>query len=390
MPIVIENPNARSQIVWPVAGMALGVCLGALPLKTGITFQAGIACWSLAMGLVLVLSASGVGARAGALLAGIFLAVPCYVQAPPLPRFLLACAMAAPFLAAGALVLVPPIAGFRARVGYLLSWGGTFAVEQRTRSIDVPALRNLIGATAILAAAIAGVKAASTLGLGQPLRWISGGVGVFAFAEMTSAGLALATAALGLVVPPLMLSPHRSVSLVEFWTKRWNPFASQKLFRPLFFAPLAHRGVGLALFLTFAVSAVGHALIAYLVLGRWGMSLMCGAFFMVQPVFIAAERRLRVRRWRPAAGWTWVLAVLALTSPLIVEPALQMAERSWGAPESVFLPTAAVLAYVVVMSSIVSLASLVARPAGASGCKLLVASYRLENARTCRRNDVGH
>ncbi len=296
MPAVIANPKARKEIVWPVAGMVLGVFPGVMPSKTGITLQAGMACWSVATGLVLILSAHPVGARAGALLAGIFLAVPCFVWASPLSRFLLACAMAAPFLAAGALVLAPPIAGFRARLAYLLTWCGTCAVKRRPRSFDVAALRNLIVATAILAAAIAGVKAAPTLGLGRPVRWLSGGIGVLAFAEMTSAGFSLITAALGLTVPALMLSPHHSASVGESWTKRWNPFASKRFFRPLFFAPLAHHGVFLALFTTFAVSAVGHTLMAYLVLGRWRISLICGAFFVVQPLFIAAERWMDVRR----------------------------------------------------------------------------------------------
>ena len=74
-------------------------------------------------------------------------------------------------------------------------------------------------------------------------------------------------------------------------------------------------------------------------------------------VLIAAERRFGERRWRPAARRAWTLGVLAITSPLFVEPLLQIAERSWGVPGSVLFPTLAVLGFVIVFSSIFSLAS---------------------------------
>jgi hypothetical protein len=120
----------------------------------------------------------------------------------------------------------------------------------------------------------------------------------------------------------------------------------------------------LALFTAFALSGVGHALLAYMALERWKIPLICGAFFLVQLLLIAAERWMNVRRWRPMAGRAWTLAVLAITSPLIVEPALQIVERGWGAPDNVLLPTVAVLGSVIVFSSIISLAALTSRPGG--------------------------
>src|SRR5882724_9496910 len=56
-----------------------------------------------------------------------------------------------------------------------------------------------------------------------------------------------------------------------------------------------------------------------------------------------------------AARRAWTLGVLAITSPLFVEPLLQIAERSWGVPGSVLFPTLAVLGFVIVFSSIFSL-----------------------------------
>ena len=128
---------------------------------------------------------------------------------------------------------------------------------------------------------------------------------------------------------------HRSTSISEFWADRWNVQASA-LFHRFFFAPLARRSVALGVCVAFGFSAFGHACLADLGLGRWRISLACGAFFMVQPLLIAAERRMKVRRWSPAAGRAWTLTALALASPLFVEPySIQLMEGSWGAPGNV-------------------------------------------------------
>lgn len=84
-------------LVWPVAGVVLGTLLAKIHLETGITFGAGFAAWGavMALVLVLVLSAHPIGARIGALLAGLFLAVPCFVRDGPFVRALLLCLMVA-------------------------------------------------------------------------------------------------------------------------------------------------------------------------------------------------------------------------------------------------------------------------------------------------------
>jgi hypothetical protein len=356
----------RGRLVWPVIGGVLGILLAMRPVDESITFRAGFVAWCAAMGLVLILSAHPVGARVGALLAGLFLAVPCFVWDGPFARALLLCLMAASFAAAAALVLAPPLPGLRARVAYLFSYANTHPVTRRERGLDMGAFLRLIVATAVLGAAIAVVKAASLYGLGLLVRWLAGEIAALAIAEMITAGPPFAAAPLGLNVPPLMQSPYRSASVSEFWARRWNPRTSEFLFRKCCFAPFARRGVALALFVPFAVSAAVHAAIAYVALGQWGISLVCGAFFMVQPLLMAAERRLKVRRWRPAARRAWTLAVLTLVSPLFVEPALQAAERDWGGLDQVPKQALAMLGFVVAVSWAIALASLTARPAAAS------------------------
>jgi hypothetical protein len=304
-----------------------------------------------------MLAGHPVGARFGVLLAGLGLAVPCFVRGAPLARCLLECFMGLSFALAVALMLAPPIAGLRARLAYLCGWCGSRRVGRCTRQVDIAAAVQLALATAVLAGAIAAVKAASESDLGLPVRWFSGAVAALAVAEMATACTSLAAALVGLTIPPFFQSPHRSASVGEFWSKRWNLPASE-LFRRNCFMPLARHDTGLAFFTTFAVSAVAHALLAYLALGRWGIAVICGTFFLVQPLLIVAERRMTVRTWRPASARAWTLAVLAITSPLVVEPLLQIAEQAWGVPDNVLGPTFAVLVFVILMSSLIALASI--------------------------------
>ena len=308
---------------------------------------------------VLILAAHPVGARVGAFIAGLSLAVPCFVWAPPLSRGLLMCVMCMPLAAATALVIVPPIAGFRARLAYLCTWCGRHQLNRQARRLDGTSLLRLIVATAVLAGATATVESVSASGLQSFARWFAGVIMVLAFAELATASFPLVSTALGVTVPPLMQSPYRSASVGEFWTKRWNIFASEMVFRPICFAPLARRSRILGLSAAFALSALVHVLLALMALGNWRSSLLFGAFFLVQPLLIIVERRMHVRRWRPMAGRVWALSALTLTSPLFVEPLLRILESSWGIQRNGLGPAIAVLGFVIAFSGFVSLASLV-------------------------------
>ena len=254
---VNAKPGAldRWRLAWPVIGGVLGILVATIHLETGITFGAGFAAGCAVMALVLILSAHPIGARIGALLAGLFLAVPCFVRDGPFARALVLGVMAAPAAAAAALVLAPPLTGLRARVAYLFTYANTHPVTRRERGFDAAAFLRLIVATIILGAAIAAVKAAGASGLGLLVRWLAGEIAALAVAEMITAGLPFAAAPLGLNVPPLMQSPYRSASVSEFWAKRWNFRASEFLFRKCCFAPFARQGAAVALFVPFAISA---------------------------------------------------------------------------------------------------------------------------------------
>jgi hypothetical protein len=301
-----------------------------------------------------------------------------FVAAPPLVRLLLACFMAVPFVAATALMLArpagggaadPAAGGLGARLTYIGTLGGRRA-ERRPRGFDARALARFAVAAAVLAAALAAVKAAPAAGYPGAIavRWLAAGIALLALAEMLTAGLPLLGTAMGVTASPLFRSPHRSTTLADFWARRWNLPASE-LFRRYCFGPLSRRrgggrggGTALALAATFAVSALGHAALADIALGRWAAA-SCALFFLAQPLAIAAERRMSVRRWSAAAGWAWTMAVLAATSPLLVEPVLRIVEKSWGPDDDVLRPTAIAVTFALALCAAVAIASRARAPA---------------------------
>ncbi len=142
----------RKQLIWPVAGMVLGMIAATNPLHVKpITLLTGIAAWFADALLVLVLSANPIGARVGVLMAGLFMAIPCFVRTAPLNALFLAGFMCGPFLAAAGLLIGQPIVGFRARLARLCAWSDTYPLQRRARRFDAAALRNLFLATAVFA-----------------------------------------------------------------------------------------------------------------------------------------------------------------------------------------------------------------------------------------------
>jgi hypothetical protein len=351
----------NKQLLWPLAGMVIAALVSINPFyQPQLTREIGIVAWFADMGLVLILLSHPLTARFGSLAAGLFLVVPCFLRESPFARGLLMCAMAFPLGIAALPLLGPPNAGFRERLAWFFTWLGTHEVNRRPRTFHKAALLHLIAATAVFAAAMVSVKAVAEAGPWLLVRWLAGGIMVMAFAEMVTAGHNFVTALLGVIAPALMLSPYLATSLGEFWTKRWNPASSFLIFRKFFFTPLARRGPTLAFWAAFFASAVAHVLLPLMATGRWQISLTCGAFFLVQPLLIIVERRMNVRRWRPAWARVWTLGALAITSPLFVEPILQILEPSWDPADGWLLPTLVILAFVLAVNLFFALGSLAA------------------------------
>jgi hypothetical protein len=351
------------MFIWPAGSILLGILavyiLAANPSWTPrIPPSIGTIAWLADMALALILWAHPVSARAGVILAGLFIVVPCFLQAPPLFRFALLCGMFLPLVIAPVPVLVPSLNGFRPRLAYLCSLMGSREVKLRPRSFDIFSLLHLLAAAVVCTLAMTVIIKVPASGFWLVLQWFSGGIMILALAGMLTASHYLLTALFGVTTPALMQSPWLSVSVSEFWNKRWNPGTSV-IFRKILFQPLARKAPVAALFAVFAFSALVHTLVFYVALGHWKIALINGAFFLIQPLFILAEGRLGIRQWPSAAGRAWTLTVLAVTSPLFVEPALQVIQSSWGVQNSGLEPTLVLIIFVIALETFYSLAALV-------------------------------
>jgi len=346
-----------------VTAVIIGALAALNPFYTpDISVPFGITALFADMVLVLLLSVHPITARLGILAAGLFLAVPCFLGSSSLARSLLMCCMAFPLAIATAPLFAPPTSNFRAQLGWFFSWRETGKIERRRRSFEVASLLHLIAAAATFTVATFCVKSVSAVGCWLLLRWLAGGIMILAFVETVTASHDLLTHLMGIKSPALMRSPILSTSIGEFWTRRWNVAASALLFRPIFFKPFARRGVALGLFAAFFFSGFAHVLLAFMAMGRWKISLVCGAFFAVQPLLILAERKMKVRCWPTAAARTWTLAALAITSPLFVEPAIQLVTPSLRLTNNVLWPTVAMLGFTVVINLFFSVGQLIACP----------------------------
>jgi hypothetical protein len=351
------------MFIWPVGSILSGVLvihfLAANPSWTPrIPLSIGAIAWLADMALVLIFWAHPVTMKVGVILSGLFLAVPCFLRAPPLFRFALMCGMFLPFVMATIPVLVPSINGIRPRLAYLCSWMGTREVGLRPHRFDIISLLHFLAAAAVCASAMTVIIKVPVAEFWFVLQWFSGGIMMLAFAGMLMAGHSFLTALLGVAAPALMQSPWLSSSISEFWNKRWNPGTSV-IFYKILFQPLARQAPVAAMFAVFAFSAIVHTLLFYMALGQWKVSLINGAFFLIQPLFILVEGWLGIRRWSRAAGHAWTLAVLAITSPLFVEPALQAIQLSWDVQNSGLVPTLVLIVFVIALETFYSLAVLV-------------------------------
>jgi hypothetical protein len=372
-----QNPN-RKLFLWPMAAIVLGAFAAVNPFyQPDIPPFIGYTAWIAVMALAIACFVYPPLARPGVLLCGLFLAVPCFLDVGPLFRVGLICLALLPLLMATTPLLAPSITDLRPRLYFLMSWFGTRELKRCPRSFHAAALLQSVAGTLAFAGLVAAVQAIPASGLWFGPRWLAGGLMIFAFAEAATGFHNFLTALLGLTVPGLMNSPVLSRSIGEFWTERWNPGASV-YFRKACYEPLARHGRVRALFAAFIVSGIWHWLLAYVVLGRWGMSVVWGAFFFVQPLLILLERRMKVRRWRPAAARGWTLSALAVTCPLIVEPMLQIFARILEAAGPV--PWTAAMVVLVVVVTVFPLAvSLMASSPSIRGHKTNLKRWDVES-----------
>jgi hypothetical protein len=154
------------------------------------------------------------------------------------------------------------------------------------------------------------------------LRWGGGVLFCYVGPDIARAVLIFSARAIGLEPPEIHHMPILSTTISQFWGARWNrPVGAWLKFHG--YDPLAKRGLPrLGILAAFGLSAALHAWFTWIAVGGF-LALVMLSFFLLQGVFVVVERRLRITRRKPAWGRTWTVGVMALSSPLFVEPMLQ-------------------------------------------------------------------
>ncbi len=154
-------------------------------------------------------------------------------------------------------------------------------------------------------------------------RLFAGIVFIYALAAFVTDLVRFGFLASGTAMRPIHVTPVAARSLRDFWGKRWNLAMSAWLYR-FTFLPLARRHhPNLGLVCAFLVSAAMHAWLPLAALGA-STAFNLGAFFCLQGVFVLIEDGLHVPAWPVPLARVWTLAILLITSPLIVYPYLSL------------------------------------------------------------------
>lgn len=176
-----------------------------------------------------------------------------------------------------------------------------------------------------LAVALLHVAVFEAPGLRSPWSWLvryGAGLGLAYFGVQGALGaFEFVYRCVGLDPAVLHRHPILSRSIGEFWGRRWNRVVGAWLFTMLY-RPLAARGrPRLAIFATFAGSALFHFYFTWAAVGLlWGV--VMASFFFLQVPLLLLERRWRQERWPEPLRRAWTLGWLTFTSPLFVAPTL--------------------------------------------------------------------
>jgi predicted DCC family thiol-disulfide oxidoreductase YuxK len=204
-------------------------------------------------------------------------------------------------------------------LGYLLAWPGMDATAFLRKTVRLPqprpsewiaaAVKTSIGATLIW------VVARTALPVNPLLAGWLGMLGlIFLLHFGTFHLLSLAWRSIGVNAMPVMQNPLRSLSLAEFWGRRWNTafheLATRFTFRPL--RPLV--GAAFATLLVFLASGLIHELVIS-VPAQGGYALPTG-YFLIQGLGVAGERTRAGRRLGLGRGWRgWLFALVVAGGP---------------------------------------------------------------------------
>jgi hypothetical protein len=212
-------------------------------------------------------------------------------------------------------------------LAYLLLWPGldpAAFLNPRASAVRQPTTREwLFGAAKMLAGLVVLYGVARLVPPEYP--YLAGWVGMVGTILVLHFGsfhlISCFWRSLGVNARPLMHSPLTSVSLGEFWGRRWNTafrdLTHRFLFRPLT-ARLGARG---AVFAGFLFSGIVHdAVISVPAGGGYGGPTV---FFVLQALGMLAERSRTGRRiglGKGRLGWLFTVLLLVLPAPLLFHP----------------------------------------------------------------------
>lgn len=155
------------------------------------------------------------------------------------------------------------------------------------------------------------------------IRWSAGLLLCYGLMESVHSTLLILHRAVGIQQVRINAYPVVSTTLVEFWGRRWNRVVAGWL-RDYAFFPLARRGhPRLGTVAAFAASTALHFWSSWVPLGVVA-GLTMASFFVVHGAALLAERRIGVVHWPTLQRRAWTITVVVVTSPLFVEPMLQI------------------------------------------------------------------
>jgi hypothetical protein len=221
-----------------------------------------------------------------------------------------------------------PEASCRLHVGYLFAWPGmdavAFLAPRRNPITSSPAPREWLFATVKLAIGV-GVLFGVTRLVPHEIPYLVGWTGMIGLIMVLHFGsfhlLSCGWRGVGVEARPLMCWPLASVSIGEFWGRRWNTAFRDLTYRFLF-RPLKSRfGPRPALFAGFAVSGLIHDLVISIPAGGgYGGPTL---FFVLQGLGLFAERSKAGRRiglGRGSRGRLFTATVLLLSAYFLFHP----------------------------------------------------------------------
>ena len=261
---------------------------------------------------------------AAALALVLALAFPYCVPAPPALRALLACMGLLAMVKALQIATKPARWASQPRIWHALV---PFDIDRTARvapGLDWPLLI-VLAAYALLAFA-AGFELAHPLPLTAAnwfwFRILMGCALVYCGMEVITGGIRFLHRLAGVDVSPIQRMPILSLSIAEFWSKRWNRSVSGWLNEFVFLPLVRRRRPVLAMIAAFAASAALHAWMFFVAAGGQA-ALMVATFFLLQAALVLVESRLHIARWPSAVRRVWTLGLLFASSPLFVLPVLQ-------------------------------------------------------------------